>query len=131
MEKPPIKIELVGLLPAFYRTCTMCQPVDYLLFRGVNYISEQLADYPPAVLEEQKKLYRIYQRLARDFSGAVVPVPVDLLSARGAWLSLRHGLIQGPAVIVNGKRALSADVPYERIRRAIDEERTKLAAGAR
>ncbi len=128
MEKPLIKIELVGLLPAFYRACTKCQPMDYLVLGGVDYLSEQVADYPPEVLEEQNRLYGIYRRLTRDFSTAVFPVPVDLLSPRGAWLSLRHRLGNGAAVVINGKRALRADLPYETIRQAIEEERKRLAA---
>ncbi len=131
MENDPVKVELVGLLPAFYRVCTKCQPVDYLLLGGANYLSEQMADYPPEILEEQQKLYELYQRLTHDFAGAVVPVPVDLLSLRGLWLSLRYKLGKRAAVVISGKRALSADLPYEMIREAIKAESNYLGAEPR
>jgi hypothetical protein len=123
MGNDRVKVELVGLLPEFYRICTKCQPVDYLLLGGTDYISEQMADYPPEVLEEQKKLFDLYQRLTHDFAGAVVPVPVNLLSLRGLWLSLRYKLGKRGAVVIGGKRVLTADLPYEVIREAIKEER--------
>jgi hypothetical protein len=83
MERNPVTVELVGLLPAFYRVCTKCQLVDYLSFGEADYLSEQLADYPWEVLDEQKKLYDLYQTLVCDFSGFVKAIPVDLLSPRG------------------------------------------------
>ncbi len=119
----PIKVELVGLLPAFYKACTKCQPIDYLVLGRTSYLSEQAADYPPEILEEQNKLYDLYKRLIQDFSNAVVCVPVDLLSARGLWLSVRHELHGGPAVVIAGKRALPADSPYEVIKQIVNKER--------
>lgn len=131
MEREPIKVELVGLLPAFYRVCTKCQPMDYLLLGGANYLSEQVAGYPPEILEEQKRLYDLYERLIHDFSSAVVPIPVDLLSLRGLWLSLRCKLGKEAAVVIRGKRALRADLPYDVIRQAIKEESNQLVAEGR
>lgn len=122
MENLPVRVELVALLPAFYRVCTKCQPIDYLLLGGANYLSEQVADYPPEVLEEQEKLHDLYEHLVRDFSGAVLPIPVDLLSLRGLWLSIRYRVGKGPAVVIGGKRVLRADLPYDVIRQTIKEE---------
>ncbi len=107
-----VRVELVGLLPEFYRVCTKCQPVDYLLLGGTDYIAKQMAEYPPEVLEEQRKLFYLYERLTHDFAGAVVPVPVNLLSLRGLWLSLWYRVGRKGAVVISGKRVLDADLPY-------------------
>ncbi len=131
MKKSPIKVELVGLLPVFYTVCMKCRPIDYLALGGSEYLSEQLADYPPEVLEEQKKLYELYQRLTHDFGSAVIPIAVNLLSPRGLWLSLRFNLGKRATAVINGKRALSADLPYEMIREAIKAESSRPGAEPR
>ncbi len=131
MKDAPVKVELVGLLPGFYRVCTKCQPVDYLLLGGAKYLSEQVADYPPDVLEEQKKLHDLYQHLIQDFSDSVFVIPVDLLSLRGLWLSIRYKVGKAPAVVIGGTRALRANLPYDVIRQAIKEESNQLVAEGR
>jgi hypothetical protein len=125
MRNVPIKVELIGLLPEVYRVCVKCQPMDYLSLGGVDYVSEQLAGYPEEIRVEQKKLLDLYHRLQRDFPGAVLPVPIGLMSPRGLWLSLRHRFGNGPKLLIGGTRVLSADRPYEEIKRTIEEELTK------
>ena len=131
MKDSTIRVELVGLLPAFYRVCTKCQPMDYLLLGGAKYLSEQVTDYPPEVLEEQEKLYGLYKRLIEDFSGAVLPIPVDLLSLRGLWLSIRYKLGKGAVVVINGRRVFSAGMPYEAIKAAVEKEVSSQAHSSR
>lgn len=128
MKNKPLRVELIGLLPALYRVCTTCQPVDYLSLSGIDYIAEQLAGYPRDVVEEQKKLYELCDRLGKDFGGAVATVPVTLMSLRGLWLSLRHNLKKGPAVIINGERVLSGELSYDPIKELIEKELAKLNA---
>jgi len=122
MKSKPLRVELIGLLPALYRVCTTCQPVDYLSLSGVDYIAEQLAGYPPDVVEEQKKLYELYDRLGKDFGESVATVPVTLMSLRGLWLSLRHNLKRGPAVIIHGQRIVREDLSYDAIKEIVKEE---------
>ena len=126
MQTGSLKVELVGLLPAAYRLCTKCQPVDYLSLEGADYVFQQLTDYPPEVLQEQERLYELYHNLAHDFSGAVKLIAVNLLSPRGLWLSLRHKLGKKGAVVIGSKRVLHADCSYETIRQAIDHELAQL-----
>lgn len=125
MKTAPMRVDLVGLLPEVYRVCTKCQPIDYLGLAGIDYLSEQVAEYPEEIREEQKKLLRLYHCLQRDFSGAVEPVAISLMSFRGLWLSLRHRFGNGPKLVIGGKRVLSADRPYEEIKRTIEEELAK------
>lgn len=125
MKGAPLKIEIVGRLPVFYRACTKCQPLDYLQLSGADYISKQLAGYPPEVVAEQNRIYDLYERLVRDFSGAALLVPIELLSPRGLWLSFRYRLGKEPAVVIGGKRVLSADRPYEEIKRTVERQLTK------
>lgn len=125
MKNVSIRVELIGLMPEVYKVCTKCQPMDYLSLAGVDYLAEQVADYPQEILKEQKRLLELYDRLAKDFSSAVLLVPVGLISVRGLWLSIRHRLRNRPAVIIGGRRALPGDLPYENIRLAIEEELAK------
>lgn len=117
-----IRVELIGLIPEVYKVCTKCQPIDYLDFTGIDYVSEQVAGYPEEVRAEQEKLLNLYCWLRRDFSGAVVPVPIGLMSFRGLWLSLRHRFGNGPKIVIGGKQVLSAEQPYEEIKRRIEQE---------
>ncbi|MBI4523333.1 MAG: hypothetical protein HY695_05910 [Deltaproteobacteria bacterium] len=47
------------------------------------------------------------------------------MSFRGMWLSIRHGLRNAPAVIIGKKRVIQGQLPYERIKLAIEEELEK------
>jgi hypothetical protein len=120
MVKNPIKVEFVGLLPVLYEFCSKCAIMDPLKVARLDYLSEQWAGYPPEVLQEQARLSELCQRLTQDF-----PVPVGFMSARGLWLSLKHRLGRGPAVVIDGKRVLSGELSYEAIKVAIEEERAK------
>src|SRR5918995_3059331 len=110
MANAPITVELIGLLPEVYRLCTKCQPMDYLGAAGVDYINDQLADYPQAILGEQKKLADLYHRLREDFGSRVRLVPVELTSFRGMWLSLRHGLKNAPSLVIGGQRVVQGEM---------------------
>ncbi|MBI4526330.1 MAG: hypothetical protein HY695_21230 [Deltaproteobacteria bacterium] len=125
----PLSVELVGLLPEVYKVCTKCQPLDYLGFAGVDYVSEQLAAYPEQIQIEQKGLLDLYHRLGEDFAGSVIPVPVGLMSFRGMWLSIRYGLKNAPAVIIEKKRVIQGQLIYDRIKLAIEEELEKRDGG--
>jgi hypothetical protein len=97
----------------------------------VDYINDQLADYPQAILGEQKKLADLYHRLREDFGSRVRLVPVELTSFRGMWLSLRHGLKNAPSLVIEGKRIVQGQLVYEEIRRAIQEELDQTQSGWR
>ena len=123
----PVTVELVGLLPEVYKLCTKCQPLDYLEFAGVNYLDEQVAAYPEPVLAEQKMLLDLYNRLKKDFADRVRLIPVGLMSFRGIWLSISHGLKNAPFVVIEGKRIVHGQIPYEEIKRIVQEELKKSA----
>jgi hypothetical protein len=131
MGNIPIKVELVGLLPEFYRLCTKCQPMDYLGAAGVDYIGDQMSDYPEPILTEQKKLADLYYRLSEDFGNRVRLVPVELTSLRGVWLSLRHRLKNAPSLVIEGKRIVHGQLAYEEIKRAVQEELDQTQSGRR
>ncbi len=125
MVKRAVTIELLGLLPEVYKLCTKCQPLDYLKLAKVNYVEDELLAYPEAILIEQKRLWNLYNRLTKDFSGCARLVPVGLMSFRGMWLSLRHGLKNAPSLVIGGKRIVLAKLPYDEIKRIIPEELEK------
>jgi hypothetical protein len=126
MSERLISIELVGLLPEVYKLCTKCQPLDYLEFAGVNYLDEQLAAYPEEILAEQKRLLDLYYRVTEDFAGQVRLIPVGLMSFRGLWLCMRYGLKNTPSLVIGRRRILHGQLPYNEIKRVIDEELDKI-----
>jgi len=122
MKDRRLEVELVGLFPEFYTWCAKCQVFDYLKIARLDYVSEQVSGYPKEVLRQQEKLKEIYAGLVKDFGSSVRPIFVGLLSFRGLWLSLRYRLFRGLSVIIDGRRVLSGDLPYEAIRSAVEEE---------
>jgi|SRR5918996_4621577 hypothetical protein len=131
MSERLISIELVGLLPEVYKVCTKCQPLDYLGLARLNYLDEQLAAYPEEILAEQKRLLDLYRRMAEDFAGRVRLAPVALMSFRGLWLSMRHGLKNTPSLVIGGRRILHGQVPYNEIKRVIEGELDQVHFAAR
>lgn len=124
-HKQPLKVELVGLSLVFYSCCAKCQILDYFKLAGIDYVSDQISHYPKELLMQQRKLGEVYARLLEDFGGRVVPVAVGLVSLRGLRLSLKHKAGKGFSIVIDGKRVLAGDLPYETIKCAIEENLAK------
>lgn len=117
-----VKIELVGLLPTVYNLCAKCNAADYMKAGGINYLTDQLKDYSPEILQEQDRAAQIYYDLLRDFGDRVIPIAVGLTTLRGCWLAWKHRLRNEFAVIVNGRRVIKGNADYQTIKQAVQEE---------
>ncbi|MBX5464762.1 MAG: hypothetical protein IRZ26_04320 [Clostridia bacterium] len=106
-----IRVTVVGLMPEFFNMCAACQGMDWLRVASLHYPQEQLREYPPEVVEEQERAVEVLNALVSEFGPAVEPVTVDAYSPQGLWLSLRHRLGRGPAVIVGGRRVVRQLTP--------------------
>lgn len=114
-----IRVEIVGLLPEFFNMCAACQGMDVLQVARLDYARDQLGDYPPEVAEEQQRAVEVVHALVTEFGPAVEPVTVDAYSPQGLWLTLRHRIGRGPALIVAGRhvvRQLSPTAACEAVR---------------
>ncbi|MDI3297964.1 MAG: hypothetical protein QJR08_02225 [Bacillota bacterium] len=106
-----IRVEIVGLLPEFFNMCAACQGMDFLRIASLDYPRDQLREYPPEVVEEQQRAVDVVNALVGEFGPAVEPVSVDVYSPQGLWLSLRHRLGRGPALVVAGRRVVRELTP--------------------
>lgn len=115
----PLRVELVGLWPEFYRICAL--RCDGLAAAGIDPARSQRAEYPPEAQGAAARLADVASRLQRDFGGRVLPVSVGYLSPRGAWLAWRHRLRSGGAYAVVAGWCLDLEQPgaYERLRQAV------------
>ena len=120
--KQPVRVEFVGLLPEVLRTCMAhyCVPGQV----GKLDVEAQLRDYPSEIQALHHQAVALCEQLLQDFGDQIAPQSVMLTSGRGLWLSLRHRLRNGLSLVINGKRTLPADVAYEVIKAAIQEELT-------
>ncbi|MFQ6058189.1 MAG: hypothetical protein ACE5MB_04815 [Anaerolineae bacterium] len=122
----PIRVEFVGLLPTLFNFCAPCCTTDHMKKCGVDYISDQMADYPPEALAVQERAAELYAKLMSDFGDRILPVAVGLTTLRGLLLSLRHRLGNDLAIVINGRRVISGQADYETLKRVIREEMTAL-----
>lgn len=105
----PIRVEIVGTIPTVYNMCAPCCTTDELGVCGIDLRSEQLAEYPAHVIENNAKAAVLIAQLLHDYGDRIRPSLVDLMSPRGIWLSLRHRLQSSLSVIVDG-RVLPAEI---------------------
>jgi len=120
--KQPVRVEFVGLLPETLGTCMAhyCVPGKV----AQPDLDAQLLEYPPEIQAIHHKAVSLYDRLMRDFGEQIYPQSVMLTSGRGLWLSLRHRLKNELSLVINGKRVVPADAPYDMIIATIQEELT-------
>lgn len=93
-------LELVGLYPAAMSPCSVCR-LDGLATRLA---AEQAREVPAGARSDADGAARLLAAVAERGGGAVSVRLTALDSPRGLWLSLRHRLPNGLAVLVDGKR---------------------------
>lgn len=93
-------IELVGLYPAALSPCTVCRLDDL----AARLAAEQAREAPAAARSDADGAARLLAALADRAGGSVSIRLTPLDSPRGLWLSLRHRLPNGLAVLVGGRR---------------------------
>ena len=126
-----MRVQMLGLLPAILKPCgpTCAQP---FMNRSVEAMtSEEMAETPAFVRENGSRAHEIAERLFRDFGGVVQVEVVGLDSPRGFWLSVRHRVGRGFAVVVDGKEVVRGNPAYgavkEAVERAVRSRRVKPA----
>lgn len=118
----PIRVEMVGLLPTLFNMCANCCTTDTMGACGIDLVADQMRDYPPEVVETNRRAAELYARLLQEYGGAVIPLAVSTASLRGLWLSLRHHLSPGFSIVVNGRRVVAGHAGYDELKRAIEQE---------
>lgn len=115
----PLKIEIVGLFPEFYRLCP--KGADYLGACGLEPDASQVRDYPPEVQAMGRRLEETCVGIFREFGGRVFPVSVGLASLRGLVLAWRHRLSSDEVYVVVNGRPIPTSLGYPAVRQALRE----------
>ncbi len=114
MRPNPVRVQLVGVFPMTYRTCShaadLCAPMD---------VRRQLMEYPAHVQAQQEVAEAVASALWDDFGSRVRVESVPLTTLRGAWLALRHRLGSDFVALVNGAGPLPLADGYPSLRQAV------------
>jgi len=106
-------------MPTLFAHCQHCMQVMHAT--GMSPYSEQLEDYPEDVKKQYFQLSEVAQKLKAEFGGLVLLDPVDSASPQGVWLSIRHGILRTPCVLIHGNKVFSGFPSYDELRAKILE----------
>src|SRR5207247_629539 len=115
----PIRVEMVGLLPTLFSMCASCCTTDTIGACNIDLVADQMRDYPPEVVETNRRAAELYTRLLQEYRGAIIPLAVSTTSLRGLWLSLRHRLSSDFSIVINGRRVVTGNADYDELRHAM------------
>lgn len=129
---PPVRVQLWGLFPTYYNMCRGgANP--WAAFAGQGFMDriqeEQVAAYPPEIVDNMRKAAAMAELLALDFGPKVHVVVVAADSLTGVALSVKHRLRGDLNLIVDGHAIpLSRDLGL--LRAEYEEVRRRVAAAA-
>lgn len=121
MDGPPLRIRMVGLLPAILKPCgaACAQP---FMNRPVQALShEEMDDTPAFVRGNGERAHAIAEQLFRDFGPAVRIEVVGLDSPRGLLLAARRRVGKEFTVIVGKDRVLRDPRGYDEVKSTVNE----------
>ncbi len=124
-EASPVRIRFLGLFPSFMDLCCRKAP-DPLSLTGEGKLlrefhEEQMSEYPPEILENQRVVESHFNRLLEDFPRGIAIEVVGLDSFRGMYLSWKYRLRDNLAILVDDVQSFGRDVSYEALRSAVGE----------
>jgi len=116
----PLRIQLLGLLPAILKPCGPSCAQPFLNNTVTALASEELRETPAVLLENASRAHELAERLLRDFGNRIRIEVVGLESPRGIWLALRHRVGKGFAVVVDGREVVRDPLRFEETRAAVE-----------
>jgi len=99
----PIKLEILSLIPITYKQCPHCEQFYDQSGIGQQVHQQILAEYPPELLEDHKRLSDLVVELINKFKDGIIIHVIDPQSLRGIFKSLRYRVRKYPSFIVNEK----------------------------
>ncbi len=82
---------------------------------------EQMSEYPPEILENQRVVESLFQRLLEDFPRGIAIEVVALDSFRGMYLGWKYRLRKNLAILVDDLHRFGRDVSYDVLKAAVVE----------
>ncbi len=119
MREGPVRVRLVGLLPAILKPCgpACAQP---FMNRPVETLAEEELDEAPAFVRDNgERAHAIAEQLFRDFGHDVRIEVLGLDSPRGILFAARHRIGSGFAVVVDERSVLRDPQDYDSVRRVV------------
>ncbi len=129
-EAAPVRIRFLGLFPSYMDLCCRKAP-DPLSLTGNEALlnefhREQMSEYPPHILENQRVVEGFFNHLLEDFPRGIAIEVVGLDTLRGMRLKWRQRVKGDFAILVDDRARFGRDVPYEELKSVVAE-----ALGAR
>ncbi|HEY8488414.1 MAG TPA: hypothetical protein VIL38_05020 [Thermaerobacter sp.] len=109
----PVRVEVVGLFPLYFKMCPRAVP--WGTGCDLGWPEEQEQDYPPAERARQRQLEALVHHLAGRFGPQIDVVTVPLTSWRGTWLATGFRLRTDDVAVVAGGRCVRLDEGYDAI----------------
>lgn len=125
MGASPVRIRFLGLFPSFMDLCCRKAP-DPLSLGGQEKLlrefhREQISEYPPDILENQRVVESLFERLLKDFPRGIAIEVVGLDTFRGMWLSWKYRVKGNFAILVDDRQRFGRDVEYDDLKAAVEE----------
>ena len=113
MQKSPLKVTFLGVMPTLFAHCQHC--MDVMHGTGMEPYSEQLEEYPDDIRKQYFELSAMAQKINNDFQGLVAFDAVDSASPQGVWLTLKCRILRTPCILINGRKMFNHLPSYEEL----------------
>lgn len=120
-----VRIRFLGIFPSFMDLCCRKAP-DPLSLAGEHealqeFHKEQMSEYPPDILENQRVVESLFERLLEDFPRGIAIEVVGLDTFRGMYYSWKHRVRGNFAIVVDDDRRFGRDVSYDALKAAVQD----------
>ncbi len=102
----PLMVEVIAYAPTQYFHCMHCEVVfNEAEVEGVKKFHDDAlkTSMPPEMMQEYRNLSDWVLKAVEHYGGKVVFKVIDATSMEGLLKSVRYGVRQYPAVVINGK----------------------------
>ncbi len=119
MDPRPVRVRLVGLLPAVLKPCGPACAQPFMNRPVEKLTNEEMDDTPAYMRENGERAHAFAEQLFRDFGNDVRIEVVGLDSPRGFLLAARHRVGKEFAVVVGRDQVVRDPTEYAPVRDAV------------
>ena len=119
MAERPLRVRMLGLLPATLQPCGAACARPFVNNPVQELADQERTETPAFMLENGERAHAIAEQLFREFGDAVRIEVVGLDSLRGLMLGARHRIGRGFAVLVGDRHVVRDPQDYESVRMVV------------
>ncbi len=119
MDRRPVRVRMVGLLPAILKPCGAACAQPFMNKPVNNLTNEEMNDTPSFMRENGERAHAFAEQLFRDFGDDVRIEVVGLDSPRGFLMAARHRVGKEFAVVVGKDRVVRDPKEYAMVKDAV------------